>query len=96
VGSGTYRIQLDSSNFSSGFTGIYWLSGTQSLTPTSGLSQTAQALFSIPLVDLSMIIAYLWIWAGFAMVIIGAGLASLNREVLEAARIDGATEWQTG
>jgi alpha-glucoside transport system permease protein len=95
VGSGTYRIQLDSSNFSSGFTGIYWLSGTQSLTPTSGLSQTAQALFSIPLVDLSMIIAYLWIWAGFAMVIIGAGLASLNREVLEAARIDGATEWQT-
>src|ERR1035441_9289034 len=95
VGSGRYRIQLDSSNFSSGFTGIYWLSGTQSLTPTTGLSQTAQALLSIPLVDLSMIIAYLWIWAGFAMVIIGAGLASLNREVLEAARIDGATEWQT-
>jgi alpha-glucoside transport system permease protein len=42
-----------------------------------------------------MITAYLWIWAGFAMVIIGAGLAALNREVLEAARIDGATEWQT-
>ena len=95
VGSGSYRIRLDSSNFSSGFTGIYWLSGTQSVTPTSGLSQTAQALFSIPMVDLSMIIAYLWIWAGFAMVIIGAGLAALNREVLEAARIDGATEWQT-
>jgi ABC-type sugar transport system permease subunit len=29
------------------------------------------------------------------MVIIGAGLAALNREVLEAAHIDGATEWQT-
>ena len=29
------------------------------------------------------------------MVIIGAGLAAINREVLEAARIDGATEWQT-
>jgi len=95
VGSGSYRVQVDSSNFSSGFTGIYWLSGTQSITPTSGLSQTAQALLSVPLVDLSMIIAYLWIWAGFAMVIIGAGLAAINREVLEAARIDGATEWQT-
>lgn len=95
VGSGSYHVQLDSSNFSSGFTGIYWLSGTQNIDPTSGLSQTAQALLSIPLVDLSMIIAYLWIWAGFAMVIIGAGLAAINREVLEAARIDGATEWQT-
>jgi alpha-glucoside transport system permease protein len=95
VSAGTYRVQVDASNFSSGFTGIYWLSGTQSLTPTSQLSTTAQALFSIPLVDLSMIIAYLWIWAGFAMVIIGAGLAALNREILEAARVDGATEWQT-
>jgi alpha-glucoside transport system permease protein len=97
VSSGSYRVRLDSSNFSSGFTGIYWLSGTQNVGgyDTSGLSQTAQALLSVPLVDLSMIIAYLWIWAGFAMVIIGAGLAAINREVLEAARIDGATEWQT-
>lgn len=29
------------------------------------------------------------------MVIIGAGLAALNREVLEAARMDGASELQT-
>src|SRR5487761_1128597 len=95
ISSGSYRVEVASNNFSSGFTGVYWLSGTQNLDPTSGLNQTAQALLSIPLVDLSMIIAYLWIWAGFAMVIIGAGLAALNREVLEAARIDGATEWQT-
>src|SRR5207302_887361 len=33
------------------------------------------------------------IWAGFAMVIIGAGLAAIPREVLEAARVDGASEW---
>jgi alpha-glucoside transport system permease protein len=95
LSTGSYRVEAVANNFASGFTGIYWLSGTQSLTPTSGLSQTAQALLSVPLVDLSMITAYLWIWAGFAMVIIGAGLAALNREVLEAARIDGATEWQT-
>jgi alpha-glucoside transport system permease protein len=43
----------------------------------------------------SLLIAYIWIWAGFAMVVIGAGLASMPRDVLEAARTDGATEWQT-
>lgn len=46
------------------------------------------------LVTPAIIGAYLWIWAGFAMVIIGAGLANLPRETLEAARIDGASEWQ--
>ncbi|MEU9078645.1 sugar ABC transporter permease [Kitasatospora sp. NPDC048538] len=38
--------------------------------------------------------AYIWIWAGFAMVIIAGGLANLPRETIEAARIDGAGEWQ--
>jgi alpha-glucoside transport system permease protein len=42
----------------------------------------------------SLLIAYIWIWAGFAMVVIGAGLASMPRDVLEAARTDGAGEWQ--
>ena len=68
--------------------------GGQSLTPTGNLSQTEQALLSVPLVDISMIIAYLWIWAGFTMVIVGAGLAALDRQALEAAEVDGATEWQ--
>ena len=94
VGSGKFLVQIDARNFRSGFTGIFWL-GTQSLTPTSSLNQTARALLSVPLVDVSMIIAYLWIWAGFAMVVIGAGLATLDREVLEAAKMDGAGEWQT-
>ncbi|HKB94332.1 MAG TPA: ABC transporter permease subunit [Gaiellaceae bacterium] len=43
----------------------------------------------------SLLIAYIWIWAGFAMVVIGAGLSAMPRDVLEAARTDGATEWQT-
>ena len=42
----------------------------------------------------SMFIAYIWIWAGFAMVILAAGLAAIPRDLLEAARIDGANEWQ--
>ena len=47
------------------------------------------------LITPAIMIAYIWIWAGFAMVVIGAGLAAIPRDVLEAARTDGATEWQT-
>jgi alpha-glucoside transport system permease protein len=46
------------------------------------------------LITPSIIIAYLWIWAGFSMVVIAAGLAAIPRDVLEAARTDGAGEWQ--
>jgi len=46
------------------------------------------------LVTPAVIGAYVWIWAGFAMILIQAGLASLPRDVLEAARVDGASEWQ--
>jgi alpha-glucoside transport system permease protein len=46
------------------------------------------------LITPSLIIAYIWIWAGFAMVVIAAGLAAMPRDVLEAARTDGASEWQ--
>jgi alpha-glucoside transport system permease protein len=42
----------------------------------------------------SVMIAYIWVWAGFAMVVVGAGLAAIPRDVLEAARTDGSTEWQ--
>jgi alpha-glucoside transport system permease protein len=46
------------------------------------------------LITPSIIIAYMWIWAGFAMVVIAAGLAAIPRDVLEAARTDGGTEFQ--
>ncbi|HET8605614.1 MAG TPA: ABC transporter permease subunit [Gaiellaceae bacterium] len=46
------------------------------------------------LITYSLILAYIWIWAGFAMVVIAAGLSSMPRDVLEAARTDGASEWQ--
>ncbi|MGW2068341.1 ABC transporter permease subunit [Streptomyces sp. NPDC001953] len=46
------------------------------------------------LVTPTIIGAYLWIWTGFAMVLIGAGLSTLPRDALEAARMDGANEWQ--
>jgi alpha-glucoside transport system permease protein len=46
------------------------------------------------LVTPAVIVSYVWIWAGFAMVLIAAGLAAIPRDVLEAARVDGANEWQ--
>ncbi|MEV5809373.1 carbohydrate ABC transporter permease [Streptomyces parvulus] len=46
------------------------------------------------LVTPAIIGSYVWMWAGFAMVLIAAGLAGMPRELLEAARVDGANEWQ--
>ncbi len=46
------------------------------------------------LVTPAIIAAYIWIWAGFAMVVIAAGLAAIPRETLEASRVDGGSEWQ--
>src|SRR5207247_9612653 len=46
------------------------------------------------LITPALIVAYIWVWAGFAMVVIAAGLAAIPRDTLEAARTDGATEWQ--
>ncbi|TMG34327.1 MAG: ABC transporter permease subunit [Chloroflexi bacterium] len=46
------------------------------------------------LVTPAIILAAIWVWVGFATVTIGAGLATMSRDLLEAARVDGATEWQ--
>jgi alpha-glucoside transport system permease protein len=42
----------------------------------------------------ALIGATLWTQAGFAMVIFAAALRSIPEELLEAARLDGASEWQ--
>jgi alpha-glucoside transport system permease protein len=46
------------------------------------------------LITPSIMIAYIWVWAGFSMVVIAAGLSAIPRDTLEAARTDGASEWQ--
>ena len=46
------------------------------------------------LITPAIMFAYIWVTAGFAMVIIGAGLAAIPRDVLEAARTDGGSEFQ--
>jgi alpha-glucoside transport system permease protein len=35
-----------------------------------------------------------WNWTGFTMIILSAGLKGISTEVLEAARVDGAGEFQ--
>lgn len=57
--------------------------------PYQGISWLGPALVTPAIIG-----AYLWIWTGFSMVLIGAGLAALPRDALEAARMDGATELQ--
>jgi len=58
-------------------------------TPYAGVSWLGAGLI-LP----SIMIAYIWVWAGFSMVVIAAGLAAIPRDLLEAARTDGANEWQ--
>jgi alpha-glucoside transport system permease protein len=44
--------------------------------------------------NFAVIVVGVWMWTGFAMVILSASLKGISREILEAARVDGATEWQ--
>lgn len=44
-------------------------------------------------VNYALIFAYVWASTGFAMVVISAALKGISEEVLEAARTDGASEW---
>ena len=56
--------------------------------PYAGVSWLGESLITP-----SIMMAYIWVWAGFAMVVIAAGLAAIPRDLLEAARTDGASEW---
>lgn len=49
---------------------------------------------SSSLINVVVILSYIWIWAGFAMVMIASGLSAMDRSLQEAARIDGASEWK--
>ena len=42
---------------------------------------------------ISLIIVGAWMWTGFCMTILAAAIKGVPAEILEAARVDGATEW---
>jgi len=44
--------------------------------------------------NFALIAVGIWMWTGFAMVVLSAGLKGISTEVIEAARVDGASEWQ--
>ncbi len=64
--------------------------------PASNFSAGPQGVpwLSSTFITAVVILAYVWIWAGFAMVMIASGLSAMDRTLQEAARMDGANEWQ--
>ena len=45
--------------------------------------------------NFALIVVGIWVWTGFCIVVLSAAYKGIPRELLEAARVDGATEWQT-
>jgi multiple sugar transport system permease protein len=64
------------------------LIGLVGMAPIPWLAQEHTAFIAI-------IIADIWQWTPFVFIMMIAGLANVDNAVLEAARIDGATWWQT-
>jgi multiple sugar transport system permease protein len=52
-------------------------------------------LFSVPLNNISLLIAYSWQQLGINLVIFLMGLTSIPSEQIEASRIDGCNRWKT-
>jgi alpha-glucoside transport system permease protein len=50
-------------------------------------------LIDAPGNNLALIAVAVWTWVGFCTVILSAGLKGIAPEILEAARVDGASEW---
>jgi alpha-glucoside transport system permease protein len=50
-------------------------------------------LSTIPINTYALIVVGIWIWTGFSMTILSAALKSVPDEIIEAARVDGANEW---
>ena len=44
--------------------------------------------------NFALIAVGVWNWTGFTLVILSAGLKSISKDLMEAARVDGAGEWQ--
>jgi alpha-glucoside transport system permease protein len=44
--------------------------------------------------NFALIAVGVWNWVGFTLVVLSAGLKGIPEEILEAARVDGASEWQ--
>jgi alpha-glucoside transport system permease protein len=70
-----------------------WLTNSRSIWSWFGVG-SRDDVGPLQLNNLSLILIGVWMWTGFAMVVLSAGLKGISTEVLEAARVDGANEWQ--
>jgi len=61
-----------------------------SLVGGKGIEWLADPRFALP----SVMIVDIWQWTPFMFLVLSAGLFSLPKEPFEAAKIDGASEWQ--
>ena len=53
------------------------------------------SFLTLPIVNtVALIVVGVWMWTGFCMTVLAAALKGVPSEVLEAARVDGATEWE--
>ncbi len=71
-----------------------WLQNTGS--PQAWLTKVGPDELPGPLQinNFALIMVGVWMWTGFAMVVLSAALKGISMEILEAARVDGANEWQ--
>jgi alpha-glucoside transport system permease protein len=61
----------------------------------NGLGLKPVAWLATPGINtLALIVVGTWMWTGFSMTILSASLKAVPGELLEAARVDGATEWR--
>lgn len=68
--------------------------GTLNAAVTATGGQPVAWLSSAPFNNVMLIFVGVWMFTGFAMVILSAGLKGISVELLEAARVDGANEWR--
>jgi glucose/mannose transport system permease protein len=59
-----------------------------------GLGFLTSTEFGVPVALMSLVIAAVWQMSGFVMALYLAGLRGISEELREAARVDGASEWQ--
>ena len=74
-----------------------WLQNTgapQTWLTDVGPDKLPGVLDTLRINNFALITVGVWMWTGFAMVVLSAGLKGISTEVLEAARVDGANEWQ--
>jgi multiple sugar transport system permease protein len=76
-----FRFLLASGGF------IDWLAGLPGVAGLALLARPETSLITVALVDA-------WQWTPFVAIVVAAAMEAMPKQVLEAARLDGATLWQ--